>query len=369
MAGKMLKLLDADDEGDELTSDLCGFVCFLVGIISMFLVVGAIATLIVLGVDDRQKITSLSSTHPAKPLSHGVKALVQDYPSMVARVIDDTRATPTKELDLLILVRSPAESALVRDIIRKTWKKNQPPGVEVVFIVPAVLVTPSKQESLERESQLHRDMIVFLDAPVVPESEGFLMGLAWATHSRQFAYLMSTRDSMYVRLDILTNDVVQKLIDTNSNVYLGYFEGRQSPRSEPNTKLSEPGWFLCDNYIRFAHSGGYILSQKLVHRLHSQASVLYPYNNEDVAVGTWLSPYDDINWMHNIRFDTEIGRSRGCRNNWIVFPSSAMESVHDRLISDDPACLVEHEMIPTYTYNFFTAPSKCCNNIVNFHRN
>lgn len=351
--------------GEEGTSDLCGFLGFMVGVISMFLVVGAIATLAVLGVDHREEITSLSSTHPVKALSYGVKELVQDYSSMKTRVIDDTQI-PSKELDLLILVRSMTENSSSRDQVRETWKKNRPPGVEVVFVVPAVVITSSKLEAIKQESKTNRDMVVFLDGPVVPESEGLLMGMAWATHSRKFLYLMSTRDSMYIRLDVLKKSIIDQLIANHANVYFGYFEGKQSPVDAQSTKLPEPDWFLCDTYIRFAHSGGYILSSKLVHRLHSQSSVLFPYNNEDVAVGAWLSPYDDIDWMHNTTFDTEIGLSRGCRNNWVVVPALDMASMHARVSSGGTLCLMEHEAIPTYTYNFYTSPSQCCSDVVNF---
>ena len=139
-----------------------------------------------------------------------------------------------------------------------------------------------------------------------------MLELVWAMRARTFSYLLKTRDCMYVRLEPLMKEVVQNLLETHANAYLGYFQGKEKPKQRHSTKLAEPDWYLCDSFIRFAHSGGYILSRKLVDRLHFQVAILYPYNNEDVSLGTWLSPYDDVSWTHSIRFDTEIGRSRGC---------------------------------------------------------
>lgn len=340
--------------------DLCAFFCFMVGVIAMFLVVGAIATVIVLGVDDRHSISSLSSTRPTKPVSPQVLESITDPSTMYSQVIEDTTTDPNTELDLLLLVHSLPENSPARGRIRDTWMNIVPPNVEVLFVIPAQAAVPSTVEAMKQESRAHQDMVVFLDSPTLPESEALMLELVWSMRARKFAYLMKTRDSMYVRLDTLMADVVQNLLETSSNAYLGYFQGQQNPYDKQSTKLFEPDWHLCDKFIRFAHSGGYILSRKLVDRLHSQVSILYPYNNEDIALGTWLSPYDDINWTHNIRFDTEIRKSRGCRNDLIVFPSTDMVSQHDRLLNRGAVCLLEHEAAETYQYNFNTFPSKCC---------
>ena len=349
---------------DDSEDGLWGFVFFVVGVISMFLVVGAIATLIVLGVDDRHSIVSLTSTHPVKPLSPTVRETIQhssvSQHSSIIGVKEDTETDINEELDLLLLVRSLPEDLASRDMIRNTWMKDLPSRVEVLFSIPAQDATPIVLEAMNHESSTHRDMVIFLASPVTPESESLMLELLWSVRARKFAYLMKTRDSMYVRLDILMKDVIQPMKTTNSNAYLGYFQGKQKPKDIKSTKLSEPEWYLCDYFIRFAHSGGYILSNKLVERLSAQVHVLYPYNNEDVALGTWLSPYDDISWTHSIEFNTEVGRSRGCWNNFIVFPSTDMMTQHTRLSNGEPVCELEHEAIETYQYDFKTAPSKCC---------
>lgn len=360
---KQRQVYDLFDEPDpDQEDDVCAFVCFVVGVISMFIVVGAIATLIVLGVDDRRDISSLTSTHHAKPLSSGVMDSIMDPSVMYRGVIDDT--TPTTlisvELELLVLVHSLPGNVSARNAIRATWMTDMPTGAEVLFVVPAKNIEESVIDNVKQESKTHRDMVVFLDSPVVPESEALMLQLVWSARARKFAYLMKTRDSMYVRLDTLMSKVVGKLLKTGSNAYLGYFQGQQDPRDKTSGKLSEPNWHLCDKFIRYAHSGGYILSGTLVNRLELQMSMLYPYNNEDVALGTWLSPYADVDWTHTIHFDTEIGRPRGCRNDLIVFQPTDMVAQHNRLTSSRDVCLLEHEIKKTYHYNFNTLPSQCC---------
>ena len=347
-----------EGEEEEEEEDACGFVCFLVGLIFMFVVVGGIATLIVLGVDeDRQVITSLTSTHSAKPLS---QAVVNSLKNMEGRTIDHTEnGSPGRKLDLLVLVHSLAKDNSLRDVIRKTWMVGVDSSVEVVFVIPAKDVSSKYLEGIRQESSTHKDMVVFLDAPTMPESEALILELTWSSSQRDFEYLLKTRDSMYVRIGALMEEV-RKLKDTKSNAYLGYFQGKESPRNRGSTKHREPEWFLCNYFIRFAHSGGYILSRELVNRLSTVATYLFPYNNEDVALGTWLSPYNDVNWTHMVNFDTEIGHSRGCFNDFIVFPSSHTVSEHERISSGGPTCLSEKELVKTYEYNFNMSPSKCC---------
>lgn len=354
--GKKRSSVYAQMEDSDSPDDACGFVCFIIGLFCMFLVVGVIATLIVLGVDDRHNIESLTSTRPARALSSGIMESI--HSSFKTR--DNAKPGVSEKVDLLVLVRSLPENLAARNTIRMTWKDKTPPAVEVLFVIPARAITSKRLEVLEEEKKEHQDMLIFLDGPVVPESESLLLELIWVTRNRNFLYLMKTRDSMYVRLEVLMKEVISSLVVSKSNVYLGYFQGRQKPGDKASLKHSEPQWFLCDLFIRFAHSGGYVLSKELVNRVASVASVLFPYNNEDVALGTWLSPYDDVNWTHTIRFDTEIGKPRGCRNDLLVFQPTDMVEQHNRLQNGADVCVEENSKLETYQYNFNIAPSKCC---------
>ena len=355
---------DEDDDSNEYL----GFICCILGVV---LFVGIAAVLIMIkaassDVNHKPPVyytQTYVSASPVKYLSPGIMEAILNQTAMEARVIDFTSTGRERVLDLLVLVHShPDSSTHKRNAIRESWKKDIPHRVEVVFVVPAHNIPVSTLDVLRMESMRYRDMVVFLDAPLIPESESLLLELAWCLQRKniKFEYLLKTRDSVYVRLHELMNELLQKLSNSESNSYLGYFQGKQSSRDKTHKKHHEHGWFLCEKYIRFAHSGGYILSSKLIQRLYSQATYLYPYNNEDVALGTWLSPFKDVDWHHDIRFDTDLGHSRGCRNNWLVFQSENFSMQHKLLQNTGKVCLSEREQEKTYNYNFSVYPSKCC---------
>lgn len=364
-----------EDDDEEDNAEYLGLVCCIVGMIALLVGVGVLLSLVVANSDDRRwktlpmRYTSKAPTsaYPVKSLSPGVMEALQNQTELEARVIDFTSigrgsGNRTRDLHLLVLVHSdPQSTAHKRNTVRMSWMRDAPPGVKVVFVVPARSMPENTLNMLKMESNNYKDMVVFLDAPLVPESELLLLEFAWVSRKNvKFEYLLKTRDSMYVRIQDLMNKLVQQLKRNKSNSYLGYFQGNLNARDRKQRKHFEQGWFLCDKYIRFAHSGGYILSNKLVQRLYSQATYLYPYNNEDVAMGTWLSPFKDVDWYHDIRFDTELGRTRGCRNDWLVFQSNNLVMQHQKLLNSGKVCSMEWEEAETYMYNFDKYPSKCC---------
>lgn len=356
-----------DDEEDD--DDSCGFICFALGVIFLFVGVAILATVIVYSQspEDHSSVVSLTSTREIKPVSELLMSSILK-PSSI-RVVDHSpnksSETPSP-LRLLIIVTSLPESVEKRKAIRQTWMKDAQVTINefqilVRFAIPGMGLSAQKMTSLKEESATFKDVVVLSDSSEKPESEMLLFELLWATQRYKFTYIMKTRDNMYVRINQLYNNVLKDLIEGKSNAYLGYFEGNGDPKAL--NKLPEPDWFLCDHYIRYAHSGGYILSEILVKRLLSQAKFLHPYNNEDVAMGTWLSPFKDVDLIHNIYFDTELGKPRGCNDKLIVFQPAKDEPlsvVHKRLAATGSCCAEEFSDIPPYNYDFYVLPSKCC---------
>ena len=310
-------------------------------------------------------VTSLTSTREVKPVSKELTKVLESSSSLIKTISDIHQLKMAEKLSVLVIVRSLPESQNFRRSIRDTWKpRPDGPNMDtvVVFSIPAKGVSSKQLALLEEESRMNKDMVVFLESNAIPESELLLFEWAWVARMFTFDYLLKVRDSMYVRLPLLMTDIIKKLKERNSNTYLGYFEGNRNPKD--SGKLDEPDWFLCDQFIRYAHSGGYILSEKLVTRLLHQAKFLHPYNNEDVALGTWLSPFNDIDWIHETRFDTETGKARGCKNNNLIFQTenhADMVIRHHKLIQNSGHCEREYENIQAYSYNFDTLPSQCCN--------
>ena len=357
---------DYDDDDDD---DSCGFICFALGVIFLFVGVAILATVIVYSQspEDHSSVVSLTSTREIKPVSELLMNTIAKPASV--RVIDHCANETSNPLSLLIVVRSLADSAEKRNAIRQTWMKDAMTSfsqfkILVRFAVPGMGISSYYLNALKEESAMHKDMVVLSDSSDKPESESLLFELIWATQNYNFAYLMKTRDNMYIRINQLIKNVLKELVEKKPKAYLGYFEGNGDPRG--NEKLPEPDWFLCDHFIRYAHSGGYILSDVLVKRLLSQAKFLHPYNNEDVAMGTWLSPFKDVELMHNIYFDTAIGKPRGCNDELIVFQPTKDEPlpvVHKRLAATGSCCDEEFYDVRPYSYDFYVLPSKCCSDL------
>lgn len=356
-----------DNEDDD--DDSCGFICFALGVIFLFVGVAILATVIVYSQspEDSSAVRSLTSTRDVRYVSEMLTATIEK-PYKIKAIdycVNKTSEIPTP-LSLLILVYSKPDGLAKRNAIRETWMKDAHDTLSknkilVRFTVPGNGLSSAARKSLDSESAKYKDVVVLTDSNSSPESELLLFEWIWATQKYKYKYLMKTRDNMYIRIDQLNELVLQGVIRKDLNSYIGYFEGNKDPKT--NDRLPEPDWFLCDHFIRYAHSGGYILSRKLVERLLSQANFLHPYNNEDVALGTWLSPFKDVDFEHNVYFDTEIGKPRGCNDKLIVFEPADTEemfAVAKRLKVSGKCC--DHEFFTTrpYNYNFFVLPSQCC---------
>ena len=124
-------------------------------------------------------------------------------------------------------------------------------------------------------------------------------------------------------------------------LYWGFFEGNRSAKQHWRGKHTEPDWFLCNEFIRFAHSGGYIISHSVAQRLVRLADYLQLYLNEDISLATWLAPFGDMTWKHDVRFDTDSGQSRSCQNTFLIFhvsDHSDMVRHWQRLIESGLVC-------------------------------
>ncbi len=376
-----LKEQEEDDEGECEIVMCCvaGFVLLLAGAV----VVIAIAPAVRHGGHKVVPRTSFPATVKTKTAfevksfsSKAVEKALHSEHELESHLVDCTNFHPKKgakqknSIDLLVLVHSdPKAISELRNRVRMSWKKELPTGVEVVFVVPAQGMPQNDVSKLTEECQNYKDMVVFLNGPQLPQSEFFLLQLAWVSMRHiNFHYMLKTREFMYVDLSRMMTDLIPELKRNRSNTYLGYFRADVKIRSKKGPKMHpEPNWVLCDKFIRYAHSNGYILSHELMLRLHSLNIYLYPYNNEHIALATWLSPYKDVDWYHDIRFNTEAGMSRGCRNDWLVFQSNNLLLMHQKLQSFAKPCgATQWEESQTYSFNFDTPPSNCCSRVV-FH--
>lgn len=335
-------------------------------ILSMMFITGMVAFSVVWSgiLEENVPLKSLSSVYEVKPVPRKLLQVLKNPGSLQviyhvnsSTCVDAECVHDTEPIVLLVLVESLPTSHDSRMAIRHSWMQYSS-NVSVRFVVPGKGLPEKTLKQLTEESATFKDLVVFLDAKELPQSVKLLYEFAWAEQAINYLYLMKTSEQFYVRTKELVEEL--KKMQSNTMVYWGYFEGRRRPTDKG--KHPEPDWFLCDTFIRYAHVGGYIVSRPVVKRLLSVAKYLQLYNNEDVAVGTWLSPYKDINWKHDVLFDTEIGTSRGCRNSFIVFPTNGswdMASRHQWLTETGRHCLGP-ETASGYQYNFNELPAKCC---------
>lgn len=363
---EMMKLR-SESVSDEEDDETCGIFCFGLGLILMFVGVAILATVIVYNQSDpsHNPVVALTSDRDVKPVSGELMAALENYDELVT-ISHIHSENVSRKLSLLVIVSSLPKSVNLRMSIRDTWKPHGEAinmEVVVIFSVAAKGILEKSRAALEEESRTNKDMVIFPECKNIPESEQLLSEWIWAVKEYNFEYILKVRDAMYVNLPLVMSEVVESLRARNSNAYLGYFEGNKDPND--SGKLDEPGWFLCDRFIRYAHSGGYIISDVLVKRLLRQGKYLHPYNNEDVAIGTWLSPFNDIDWVHEVRFDTELRHPRGCKNTNLIFETenhADMVVLHHKYLQHGRYCDFEFETIKTYRYDFNTLPSHCCGN-------
>lgn len=86
------------------------------------------------------------------------------------------------------------------------------------------------------------------------------------------------------------------------------------------------------------------------------------FNSEDVSVGLWLAPLQNILRIHDRRFDTEW-TTRGCQNSYLVthnLSRDGMKIMFQNLMSKGELCTTEIKKRNYYMYNWSVPPSECC---------
>lgn len=188
-----------------------------------------------------------------------------------------------------------------------------------------------------------------------------------------FKFLLKADDDSYVKLDLLTQDLIQynsklkklkqqKETLENLETYWGFFNGRaQIKRSG---QWQETNFNLCDRYLPYALGGGYIISKNLVTYISDHGDDLNQFVSEDVSVGSWLSPFRNIHRRHDVRFDT-AWMPRKCKNHHLVLHKRTMSDM--RAIHNGNECFSEvaydaAKRPAEYFYDWTQSPSKCCDN-------
>ena len=236
---------------------------------------------------------------------------------------------------LMILVLSKVKGKENRDVIRETWmKKYRERTSEVIlkFSIGTEGLSSLDVENLISESTTYDDLLLLphLHDTYNNLTRKMLQSFVAIDKRYHFSYILKCDDDSFVVLDTILRELKQRR--SNRNYYWGYHFERANVEKEG--KRAEHKWFLCDTYFPYAAGGGYILSQDLVRRIVNSSDGLVMYNNEDISIGIWISPYD-IERNHDKRFNT-YPSSSSCSDSQIVLAERRKEQMFamQRLLDD-----------------------------------
>ena len=287
-------------------------------------------------------------------------SLTKDQKQELIRVMTGNQFVNQQREELLmaVLVMSDPKSNYARRIIRKTWASDVPEGFVVRFVIGTAKLTDSELAAVLEEDFDHGDLILLprLEDAYNKLSFKLLEMLVWANENLNVRYLMKVDEDSFVQPNLLADELLKM---PSKRLYWGYFNGRGPVLKEG--KFAELEYNMCDRYTPYALGGGYVLSADLVTFVAQNHALLKVYKNEDVSLGSWLSPLD-IHREHDERFDTEY-HSRGCKDSYLVTHKHSLKQIqlyHRTVQYTGKLCIDEYVDYVSYMYNWNVPPSRCC---------
>jgi galactosylxylosylprotein 3-beta-galactosyltransferase len=241
--------------------------------------------------------------------------------------------------------------------------------LKVLFSVGVEDLDTSLRDDLIAEKKVYNDLLILEDLKDSYNNLTLKLIKSMNALNRtipNFKYAMKVDDDSYVKLDLLTFDLIQydenlKLKKQNDlSLYWGYFNGRANIKK--SGQWQEPNYNLCERYLPYALGGGYVLSKNLVKFVAEYGNQLSMFKSEDISMGTWLSPFRKIHRRHDVRFDTAY-MPRKCKNYHFVLHKRTVEDMRE--IHKGNACFSEKKYDENrkpieYFYDWSQTPMKCC---------
>ncbi|KAJ8920912.1 hypothetical protein NQ315_015705 [Exocentrus adspersus] len=311
-----------------------------------------------------------------------------------------------KNPELVILILSATNNLGKRDTIRETWLKlhretydNSKFKIAHYFVIGSLGLTADQLLHLSSEQSTYNDILILpVHDTYKTLTEKIKKSFIWLNdqldYGLGFKYILKCDDDSFINLSYLPQEIInieknyissditypfqptsergnrylssnaqvnnKKLKGHHLSLYWGYFSG--NAKIKTTGKWAETDWIASDRYIPYALGGGYVLSKNLVTYIAKNANNLRSFNSEDISVGFWLAPVNNVLRVHDIRFDTEWV-SRGCRNNSLVIHNISqreMRELYNHYISQKTLCSEEVVRRNYYIYNWSVPPSQCC---------
>ena len=244
-----------------------------------------------------------------------------------------------KDKMLVVLVLSYMKGKTQRDAIRQTWMKKYRENVSEVFVkfsIGTEGLSSQDMKNLNLEDATYDDLLLLphLHDSYSNLTRKVLQSFVALDKCCNFSYLLKCDDDTFVNMEAILSELKQR--SSNQKYYWGYYNKKAKVRKVG--KWEEKKWFLCKTYLPYAEGGGYILSHDLIRRITASSVDLTLYNNEDVSIGTWLSPFE-IERHHDERFHT---RQATCSKSRIISTENNVEmmfAVHKSLDNGKGICL------------------------------
>lgn len=145
------------------------------------------------------------------------------------------------------------------------------------------------RKAVEAEQKIFSDLILLPDLvdAYANLTEKLLDSLAYIESEIDYKYLLKVDDDSYVRLDTLSQDLLDYHEQMNrhspeTGLYWGYFNGRAQIKLAG--KWKESNYTICDRYLPYALGGGYVISKTVVRYIVDQKNNLSTYLSEDISV-------------------------------------------------------------------------------------
>jgi galactosylxylosylprotein 3-beta-galactosyltransferase len=239
--------------------------------------------------------------------------------------------------------------------------------LKVIFSVGTEGLDASLREDLIAEKKVYNDLLILEDLKDSYNNLTLKLIKSMNALNRtipNFKYVMKVDDDSYVKLDLLTFDLIhydEKLKPRKDlSLYWGFFNGRANIKK--SGQWQEPNYNLCERYLPYALGGGYVLSKDLVTFIAQYGDQLNLFKSEDISMGTWLSPFRKIHRRHDVRFDTAY-MPRKCKNYHLVLHKRTVEDmreIHKGNLCFSEVKYDENRRPIEYFYDWSQSPLNCC---------
>lgn len=245
--------------------------------------------------------------------------------------------------------------------------------IKHLFVIGTRKLEISLLQDLKNENKLYNDLLLIDN--LIDSYDNLtiklLTSIKLVESSYNYTYLMKCDDDTYVKLDLLTQDLInynEKKISSQHaslglELYWGFFNGRSRIKSLGQWK--ETKYNICDRYLPYALGGGYVLSYNLTKYIAEYHQQLAAFVSEDISIGTWLAPFRNIHRRHDVRFDTGY-LPRNCETYHLVLHKRNSQHMRDIFKGDlcTHQALYEKKTKPNeYYYDWSQSPLKCCDKL------